>query len=525
MKTFAKLLPSLIIPLIIIFSIIIKYNPIDRDHIDISKITPKKIKKDVDHTKFEILQQEFATPQDMTKACLTCHNRRGGEFQKTAHWTWTSADTLENGMVKQIGKRNVINNFCGGINTNELLCSGCHAGYGYKDKDFDFRNKNNIDCIICHDNSGKYRKKPGTAGMPHPDVDLAHVAQNVGPTTNKNCVTCHAKGGGGNNVKHGDMDLALADTAVCTVDIDVHMSKDGANLTCSQCHSEDNHKFKGSGPLTNANELMSSKNRAHCTDCHTTKPHNSSMLNSHYEKVACETCHIPLYAKVEKTKTWWDWSTAAILKDGEPIDVWSEDGMERTDSKHGTQRYGKNLKPEYRWWNGIADKTTVETKIDPTDTVDINALHGGYSDVNSKIYPFKIMRGKQPYDTKNNTLVQFNTWGKKGSGALWKDFDWQESIRNGMDYVGQPYSGNMDFVATRSYWPLNHMVSQSKDALSCTECHSSDGRLADLDGFYLPGRDINVWLDWAGKIFILFSVIGIFVHGTLRVLAKKKDYK
>jgi len=137
----------------------------------------------------------------------------------------------------------------------------------------------------------------------------------------------------------------------------------------------------------------------------------------------------------------------------------------------------------------------------------------------------KIMRGKQPYDTKNKTFVQFKTFGPKGSGAYWKDFDWQKSIRTGMDYVGHPYSGNMDFISTRSYWPLNHMVSESENALSCTDCHSSNGRLADLEGFYLPGRDVNFWLDWAGKLFIMFAIIGVFVHGTMRVLAKNKNYE
>jgi len=144
--------------------------------------------------------------------------------------------------------------------------------------------------------------------------------------------------------------------------------------------------------------------------------------------------------------------------------------------------------------------------------------------LNSKIYPMKIMRGKQPYDTKNNTFLQFKTFGPKGSGAYWKDFDWQKSIRTGMDYVGKPYSGKMDFISTRSYWPLNHMVSESDQALSCTECHSHDGVLTGLNDFYLPGRDVNLLLDWTGKLFILFSVLGVIVHALLRFNAKKKNY-
>jgi len=521
MKTFFRLLPSLIIPMLLVFGIIVLYNPVDRGQVHISEINlPKKAEKKNDHSHYEILKQKFETPQDMTKACLSCHNKRGAEFIKTVHWKWSTPDTLEDGTVKEIGKTNVLNNFCVGINSNDMLCQTCHAGYGWKDKTFDHTDVNNIDCIVCHDNSGKYKKDHGKAGMPKKSVNLSKVAQKVGPTKNKNCGNCHFKGGGGNNVKHGDLEVALLDAVICDRDFDVHMSKQGADLDCSQCHQTENHNIKGAGPMTNSN---GHDNRVSCSKCHTNKPHKNSMLNNHYQKVACQTCHISTYAKHEKTKIYWDWSTTG-LRDGKEFKEISEDGLTKKDSKHGTAIYATNLTPEYYWWNGIADKTTLDTKI-TSDTVNMNALHGDYNSSDSKIYPFKVMRGKQPYDTKNKTFVQFKTFGPKGSGAYWSDFDWEKSIRTGMDYVGYPYSGNYGFIDTRSYWPLNHMVGQSENALTCTECHSHNGRLKNLSGFYLPGRDVNTWLDWAGKIFILFSVIGVVIHSVMRMLAKKKNYQ
>lgn len=33
----------------------------------------------VDHTRFEELQKEFATPQEVTEACIACHNERHKE--------------------------------------------------------------------------------------------------------------------------------------------------------------------------------------------------------------------------------------------------------------------------------------------------------------------------------------------------------------------------------------------------------------------------------------------------------------
>ena len=41
-----------------------------------------------DHSKFEILQQEFFSGPEVTEACLTCHNEAALQFHKTIHWTW-----------------------------------------------------------------------------------------------------------------------------------------------------------------------------------------------------------------------------------------------------------------------------------------------------------------------------------------------------------------------------------------------------------------------------------------------------
>ena len=46
------------------------------------------------------------------------------------------------------------------------FCTSCHAGYGWKDKNFDFSSENNVDCLACHDTTGNYKKLPGLAGHP-----------------------------------------------------------------------------------------------------------------------------------------------------------------------------------------------------------------------------------------------------------------------------------------------------------------------------------------------------------------------
>lgn len=512
-------LVQLIIPITLVFIFIFSFKKQETKDVLIAQI--EKAGKNASHASYAILQQDFERPQDVTNACLTCHESRGREVMQTAHWNWTSPDTLEDGRVVHIGKKNVINNYCVGINSNEALCSGCHIGYGYSDKHFDFGSASNIDCLVCHDNTGSYSKAKGKSGMPAATVDLRMVAQAVGPSRNTNCLSCHAKGGGGNNVKHGDLDVDLANPERCDRNVDVHLALDGAGLNCSQCHITRNHQIQGAGPMTNSFNLNSAPNRASCYACHTDRPHSSPILNDHYAKVACQTCHIPRYAKLNPTKMSWDWSTATQLREGAYYEESSDDGLVRFDSKHGTSTYAKEVKPAYRWWNGIALTSNLDTKIKVSDTLDLNPLQGGYQDKESKIYPFKITRSKLPYDTEYLNFLQFRSFGPPGSGALWSDYDWDKAVSAGMEYLGRPYSGKMAFMDTRSYWPLHHMVSPATQALQCADCHSRNGVLADLDGFYLPGRDVHASLDFFGIAFLLLSVLGVLAHTILRIRSNR----
>ncbi|MFZ4620761.1 MAG: cytochrome C, partial [Bacteroidota bacterium] len=234
----------------------------------------KKEKPSVDHSKFTQLQRKFVKPQDVTAACINCHNERHLEVMKSSHWNWEREEFIEGRGIRYVGKKNILNNFCIGINTNEQSCNKCHIGYGWGDKDFDFTNPNNVDCLACHDNSDTYVKQSGGAGMPDASVNLTIVAQKVGRPSKSNCGTCHFFGGGGNNVKHGDLEKALFDTHR---DIDVHMASDGGNLECVDCHKTEKHQMLGKVySLSSMN-----RNRSTCEQCHTETPHKNEVINEH----------------------------------------------------------------------------------------------------------------------------------------------------------------------------------------------------------------------------------------------------
>jgi hypothetical protein len=63
------------------------------------------------------------------------------------------------------------------------------------------------------------------------------------------------------------------------------------------------------------------------------------------------------------------------------------------------------------------------------------------------------------------------------------------------------------------------MVAPADNAVSCESCHSRDGRLAHLGGFYIPGRDGSSVLDALG----IMTVIGSFVFAGVLVVRSKKS--
>ena len=129
----------------------------------VNAATPEN-KSTADHTKFEELQVQFASGPEVTKACLNCHTEAAKQLHRTTHWTWAFDNELTGQML---GKKNVINNFCIATATNWPRCTSCHIGYGWKDDSFDFDSEKNVDCLVCHDTTGTYKKYPTGAGHPN----------------------------------------------------------------------------------------------------------------------------------------------------------------------------------------------------------------------------------------------------------------------------------------------------------------------------------------------------------------------
>jgi len=421
----------------------------------------------------ERINGPFKSGPEVTKACLACHEKQARDFMKTAHWTWSEEQNVK-GTKRAVGKKDVINNFCIALPGNWARCTSCHAGYGWKDGSFDFSKAENVDCLICHDTTGTYKKFPTGAGhpvyegevkefpkgKPWQPTDLLNIAKNVGKPNRAACGSCHFYGGGGDHIKHGDLDSSMTNPTPAT---DVHMGK---GMTCQSCHKTKDHAISGDSLLVSQGEGM----RVQCQDCHKNDLHKNTLLNKHAKRVACQTCHIPAIAKALPTKVWWDWSKAGLEMAEIPKDRFGE---KTYDKMKGEFRWDKDFSPSYYWYNGKVERLLPGDKFDTGKPAALNAPIGNRKDPDSLITPFKVMRGKQPYDKGKGYMAYVQLFGPQG---YWTTYDWNKSITNGMNAAGLPYSGQYDFVETSMVWKVNHMVAPKDKALKCADCHGKPGR-------------------------------------------------
>jgi octaheme c-type cytochrome (tetrathionate reductase family) len=415
----------------------------------------KPQREHLDHGAF--FDQPLATGPAVTRACLECHESAAREVMATAHFQWLGGEVRVSpaGKTTRIGKKNLINNFCIGIQGNWASCTRCHAGYGWRDENFDFTDPTAVDCLVCHDRSGSYLKSE--AGLPADGVDLQLAARSVGFPKRENCGGCHHYGGGGLGVKHGDLDASLDNPEAYE---DVHMG--GQDMLCIDCHGGHGHEIRGKAYSVSVDH----RGGIACTDCHPGRLHGDARLDAHTAKVACQTCHIPSFANSIPTKMAWDWSQAG-------------DDTRQDDTHHylkikGEFVYEKAVKPEYHWFNLSMDRYLVGDAVAATGVTNINTPRGDRQDPQAQIWPFKVHLAKQPYDAGTRRILPPVT---AGEGGYWHEFDWPQAMALGARNVGLEFSGEFGFVETRMFWPLSHMVAPKSAALQCRDCHSPDGRL------------------------------------------------
>jgi octaheme c-type cytochrome (tetrathionate reductase family) len=400
-----------------------------------------------------------------TRKCLSCHEDQAMDILESAHWRWEGASPFTVGNENRIdlGKRSeLINNSTIALKGNWPGCAVCHIGFGWRDNKFDFSDRTGIDCFVCHDTTGTYKKATSGAGMPDASVDIIKVARNVGKPELTCGTNCHFSGGVNEPLRHGTINPKLLDASR---DMDIHMGGDVKEITCRTCHRTRNHRISGRSISTSVVEGTFT-----CSTCHTNEPHLlTSLLNVHLNKhadhVACQTCHIPLYSKGFKTIIRRDWS--GTVNKNTQKENFEIEGERELNNRFGYLSSESDIKPEYHWYNGTVKRYLIGDPI-KNEITELNKPVGNIKDHNSKIFPFKVVTGKQISDAVYKVLIPARL-----KGGYWDHGDWNRAAEQGMGVAGMPFSGEYEFIETVFFYGVNHEVLPKEQALSCTHCHSS----------------------------------------------------
>jgi hypothetical protein len=407
--------------------------------------------------------------------CVECHSVEASDMFASTHYQWQGdAIYMTSGPMKQGKGAGAVNTYCGNITGNWSGCSACHVGRGLQpDQVISQPQLENIDCLVCHQKEYKRIKVngvmvPDTANM---TISMDRAVQTVHLPERANCLACHAKAGGGDAVKRGD--LALATIRTADRNYDVHMATTGANLACQDCHAVQNHRFPGKGSDLRATDLDV---QVECSGCHTSRPHDSSNINKHTARVACQTCHIPVYGKN---------ASDTIANEATEVDRSWQAGTENSAPPlHPVLTKANNLIPRYRFWNRFSTNYLLGevAQIDPaTGAYATSRPQGSIND--GKLYPFKYKTSDYPLRTASQELIALDT------SVFFATADAEAAARSGLVNMGYNANDAYEWVTTDTYQLLNHQVGPQEQALQCNDCHLNTGRM-DLQGElgYAPKR-------------------------------------
>lgn len=425
---------------------------------------------------------------DGPSTCISCHQEEASEMLSSLHMKWAGpTPQLTNTNGEELGKAEKgINTFCTYAMSSKAACFSCHvradgnAPHPPEAED--------VDCLMCHSDTyqrkfvpdpentetvtnilgetktyvfgkvdafGNYTTVPDFDKMPV-GTTMVDIARNVHMPTNQSCLRCHATAGGGDWTKRGDMGK---NSAMATVEQDYHLAKDGANLSCVNCHSALDHKIGGRGIDLRQTEAPAPT----CQACHSSSPHENATLNNHAKgQVSCQVCHITTFAKGGATEMSRDWR----------VPVWNQAFCSGQGGFVGEEVKASNVQPDYVWFDGTSYVYNIGETITPDDrgVYMMAKAHGSPFDGKSSIVPIK----------RHETIMPLHESGKMVPPAIMWMFmtgDFDLAVQKGMEE--QKMYGSYELVDAEAEMLITHGVDPKSKAPSCDSCHNGSGNTPD----------------------------------------------
>ncbi len=432
------------------------------------------------------------TSYDGPSTCISCHAEEAEEMLDSLHMKWSGpTPDLVNTNGEELGKAVAgINTFCTYAMSSKGACFSCHVRADGNAPDAP--QAEDVDCLMCHsdtyqrkfvadpdnpltvtdylgnektyifgkvDAEGNYTTVPDFDKMPA-GTNMVNVARNVTLPTTQSCLRCHAKAGGGDWTKRGDMGL---NSANATVEQDVHLAKNGANLSCADCHSALNHKISGRGIDLRQTEAPAPT----CQACHSEAPHTDSTLNRHANgQLSCQVCHIREFAKGGATELSRDWT----------VPTWNQAFCSGQGGFVGHEEKASFIKPEYVWFDGTSYVYNIGDTIEPnpvTGVYNTARAQGGPFDGKSSIVPIKRHFTNTALHESGKIIPPVIMW-------MFMTGDFDLAVQKGMEEQGM--SGDYSLVAADAEMMITHGVEPKEMAPNCVECHDGSGSTPDGNG-------------------------------------------
>jgi hypothetical protein len=198
-------------------------------------------------------------------------------------------------------------------------------------------------------------------------------AQSIGRPTRQNCGSCHFKGGGGDGVKHGDLDTSLTRPNKPWM---FTWGPTARTFDCTRCHTTALHNIAGRvytrPAATDRKSLIEDDLTAKitCESCHSSTPHKAGVQSQrpHGQGGLPELPH-PGIRPGEPHQDVLGLVPVRQVKGRQALQKKDEFGKDSYDDHQGQMKWAKNVKPEYYWFNGSINTTTAKDTIDPSQVV------------------------------------------------------------------------------------------------------------------------------------------------------------
>jgi len=444
------------------------------------------------------------------QTCVACHEEEALEIHATAHYQWTGPTPHVTNIDGPAGKDVLgFNTYCGSPATSRrIACSGCHAGNGgAPSPDTTLDQLHNIDCLMCHQNDyarapagpfetvsatghdgvfrswqlpvedaeGSFSFEPNEAAM---GISALEAARTVHLPTRTTCLRCHAYAAGSDCGKRGDLGTGTVDPPLS---VDVHMSSAGEDMTCQACHLAENHRVMGRGLDIRPSEVMEQMTCA-TGGCHPAEPHGEWRLNSHAARVACQTCHIPTFAKLGTTEMTRHWDTPYFAQG-----LFSGQGGFKPEEGRGSF-----VTPTYAWYDGTSRVYALGQVPEQNSAgqYSLGQPNGAATTREAKIHPMKEHLSTSAMHDATGQLIPHSTM----TYFLTGDFDL--AVADGQAASG--LTGPWTEVDVHTFQTINHGVEDHDEALRCGACHASmEGGPVRMDlqgdlGYQLKGPESQV---------------------------------